>query len=131
MRFSSANVARTMAESNPIQLVKQWPNRFLSVRYIEILHRSYARRSTFEERGSIFWADLHPIFWSEERFCRSPKNCSIEVNYVPCLGWISADFLQGVLSPKKFAGHVPTYLFFIVLRFLWLAVNQFFRQPRL
>jgi hypothetical protein len=69
-------------------------------------HRSYARRSM--KKGD-FSADFHPILWSDERFCRPLKNCSFEVNYL-CLGWRSAYFLQSVLSPKIFAGPVPTYM---------------------
>jgi hypothetical protein len=34
------------------------------------------------EKGGIFSADLHPILWSEERFCRPLKNCPFEVNYL-------------------------------------------------
>jgi hypothetical protein len=70
---------------------------------------SYARRSMFE-KGRFFSADLHPILWSEERFCRPLKNCSSEVDYLVNVGWRSADFFQGVLSPKIFAGPVQTYL---------------------
>jgi hypothetical protein len=31
-----------------------------------------------------------------------PENCSFAVNYLVYVGWRSADFLQGVLSPKIF-----------------------------
>jgi hypothetical protein len=43
-------------------------------------------RATLEEaclkKGENYSADLHPILWSEERFCRSLKNSSFEMNYL-------------------------------------------------
>jgi hypothetical protein len=33
------------------------------------------------KKGELFSADLHPILWSEERFCRLLKKCSFEINY--------------------------------------------------
>jgi hypothetical protein len=61
------------------------------------------------EKGIIFSADLRPILYSEERFCRTLKNCSLEKITLSRVE--ISHLLQGVLSPKVFAGPAPTYLF--------------------
>jgi hypothetical protein len=55
-----------------------------------------------KKRRSFFPADLHPTLWSGERFFRPLKNCSLEVDYLVKGG--DHPILQGVLSPKIFAG---------------------------
>jgi hypothetical protein len=60
---------------------------------------SYARRSMFEV-WEIFSADLHPILWSKERFCRPLKNYSFQ-SKLPCVGWKSANFYK-VFCYKKY-----------------------------
>jgi hypothetical protein len=79
--------------------------------------RSYVRRSVFEKR-EFFSAYLRPILWSEERLCR-PLEELFFWSKLPCLGWRKANFLQGVLSTKIFAGTVQTYLSYIVLVTEW------------
>jgi hypothetical protein len=67
--------------------------------YIEIL-RVTVKEACLKKGITFFSSDLQPILWSEERFCRPLWKIVFPLKYIYyLLGW-SADFLQGVLSPK-------------------------------
>jgi hypothetical protein len=63
--------------------------------------------------------ELIPTLFCEVKrgFFRPLKNCSFGVCKFPCLGWRSAIFLQGVLSPKNICNTCANILV-LDLRFL-------------
>jgi hypothetical protein len=67
------------------------------------------------KKGEIFSADIHPVLWSEKRFCRLLKNCSFEVNYLVL--WRSADFTRSSF-PKNMCRTCVNILV-LDLRLLW------------
>jgi hypothetical protein len=62
-----------------------------------------------EKREKIFQLISTLFLKCEESFSGPWK--IVPLKKITFLGWRSADFLQGVLSPKIIAGPVPSYLF--------------------
>jgi hypothetical protein len=81
-------------------------------------------RATLEEaclnKGRIFSADVHPILWFEERFCRPLKKCSFEVNYVPTLSRVEIGqfFTRCSLAKNIFRTCANILALVIILLFL-------------
>jgi hypothetical protein len=75
-------------------------------------------RKILKKRANFFQL-VSDLFCVVKRgFIEPCKN--VLCNKLPYIGWISADFWRGVLSPKIFARPVPTYVPVIDLRFPWL-----------
>jgi hypothetical protein len=81
---------------------------------------SYARKSMIT-KGRMFQLISTLFLWSGERFCRPLKNSSFEVNYLVYVGRVEiGQFFTMCFFPQKiFAVPVPTYLFCLVLKFIY------------
>jgi hypothetical protein len=72
-------------------------------------------------KGTFFqliFALFCEVRWSEERFTRPLPPKKNLWSKSPCLGWRSANFLQGVFSPKNFF-RTSAKMHVLVLRFMW------------
>jgi hypothetical protein len=67
---------------------------------------------------NVFSADLHPVLWSEVRFCRPPKNCSFVLVYGG-----DTPIIYKVFFPQKYLQDICANILVLVLRFL-----RFFRS---
>jgi hypothetical protein len=101
--FSSVAVATIWLDST---------ESFIPIRdiFIEILDLEDA---CWKKRANVLSAGLHPILWSEERFCRPQKNCSFEANYLVWDG--DQPIFYKVFFPQKYLQDMLV----LDLRFLW------------
>jgi hypothetical protein len=81
----------------------------VSEKSIEILGAT--QETACLKKGRTFFQLISTLFCEVKTgFVFRPPEKIVPLKYITlCLGWILANFLQGVLSPKIFAGPVQTY----------------------